>query len=50
MAAVLTDGTFKSIFLYENDRISIQISLQVAPKSPMDIKQAMVQVMALRNQ
>ena len=30
------DGTFKRIFLKENVRISIKISLKFVPKSPID--------------
>ena len=33
MAAILVDDNFKRIFLYENDRIPIRISLKFAPKS-----------------
>ena len=44
MAAILADDIFKCIFLYENDRIPIQISLKLVPKSPIDNKQALVQV------
>ena len=36
------------IFLNENDRIPIQISLNHAPRSPIDKKPALVQVMAWR--
>ena len=48
MAAILADDIFKCIFLYENGRILIQISLKLLPKSPIDIKAALVQVMAWR--
>ena len=48
MAAVLADDIFKRIFLNENDRISIQISLKFVPRSPIDKKAALVQVMAWR--
>ena len=34
------------IFLNKNGRISIQISLKFVPKSPIDNKPALVQVMA----
>ena len=47
MAAVLADH-FKCILLNENDRISIQISLKFVPRSPIDNKSALVQVMAWR--
>ena len=36
MAAILTDGIFKCIFLNENDRIPIQISLKLVSNSPID--------------
>ena len=36
MAAILTDNDFKCIFLYENDRIPIRISLKIVPTSPID--------------
>ena len=48
MAAVLADDIFKCIFLNENDIIPIQISLKFLPRSPIDIKLALVQVMAWR--
>ena len=48
MAATLTDGIFKCIFLNENDRIPIQISLKLVLRSPVDNKPALVQVMAWR--
>ena len=35
-------------FLNENDRIPIQISLKFVPRSPIDNKAALVQVMAWR--
>ena len=46
MAAILADDIFNWIFLNENGRISIQISLKFVPKSPTDNKPALVQVMA----
>ena len=46
MAAILADNNFKHIFLKENDRIQIQISLTFAPRSLVDNESAMVQVMA----
>ena len=45
---ILENIIFKCIFLNENDRISIQISLKLVPKSPIDNKAALVQVMAWR--
>ena len=48
MAANLADNIFKWIFLNENDRIPIQISLKFVPSSPIDNKPALVQVMAWR--
>ena len=46
MAAILTDNIFKCIFLNENDRIQIQISLKLVARIPIDNKPALVQVMA----
>ena len=43
------DDTFKCIFLNENVRISIKISLKFVPKGPIDNKAALVQVMAWRS-
>ena len=47
MAAILADNIFKCIFLNENDRILIQISLKFVPRSPIENKPAMVQVIWL---
>ena len=47
MTANLADDNFKWIFLHENDKISIQISLK-CPKSSIDNTPAFVQVMAWR--
>ena len=46
MTAILADDIFKWIFLNENDRIPIQIPLKFVPKSPIDNKAALFQVMA----
>ena len=46
MAAILTDDIFKCIFVNENDRIPIQISLEFGPRSPIDNMPALFQVMA----
>ena len=46
IVAILADDIFKEIFLNENGRISI--SLKFVPKSPINIKSALVQVMAWR--
>ena len=46
MAAILANDTFKCIFLKENYRIPIRISLKFVPRSPIDNKPALVQVMA----
>ena len=46
MAAILADDIFNCFFLYENDRIQIQISLKYVPRSPIDNMLALVQVMA----
>ena len=48
MAAILADDIFKSIFMDENDRITMKISLKFVPRSPIDNKPALVQVMAWR--
>ena len=48
MAAILADDNFKCIFLNENDRIPVRISLKCVPRSPIDNKPALVQVMAWR--
>ena len=46
MAAILADNILKSIFLNENDRIEIQISLKFDPRSPIKDKPALFHVMA----
>ena len=48
MATILADDNFKCIFLNENYRIPIWISLKFVLKSPIDNKPALVQVMAWR--
>ena len=48
MATILADDIFKCIFLNENDIIPIKISLKIVPRSPIDNKPALVQVMAWR--
>ena len=48
MGAILADDIFKRIFLNENVSISIQISLKIVPKGPIEHKSALVQVMAWR--
>ena len=40
------DDTFKRIFLYENVRISIKISLKFVPKVPINTNPALVQIIA----
>ena len=42
------DDTFKCIFLNENVRILIEISLKFVPKGPIDNKPALAQIMAWR--
>ena len=42
------DDTFKGIFLNENVRISIKISLKFVPKGPINNNPALVQIMAWR--
>ena len=46
MATILTDDIFNCIFLNENDKIPVYISLKYVPMSPIDNKPALVQVMA----
>ena len=46
MGAIFADDISKCIFLNANDRILIQISLKFVPRSPIDNKPALVQVMA----
>ena len=48
MVAILADNIFKWIFLNENGRILIQISLKFVPMSPIDSKPALIQVMTWR--
>ena len=48
MADILADDIFKCIFLNENDRILIKVSLTFVPRSPIDNEPALVQVMAWR--
>ena len=48
MDAILADDNFKCIFLYENDRIPILISLKFVPRSPIYNMPAFVQIMAWR--
>ena len=42
MSPILADNIFKSIFLNENDRIPIQISLKFVLRCPIDNKPALV--------
>ena len=46
MAAVLADDNLKCIFVNENERIPIQISLKFVPMSPINNKPALIQSMA----
>ena len=48
MADTFADDFFKHIFLNENVRISIQISLKFVPRGSNDNKPALVKVMAWR--
>ena len=48
MAAILADHISKYIFLNENDKIRVQISLKFVPMSRIDNIPALVQVMAWR--
>ena len=45
---LFADDTFKRIFLNENVRISIKISLKFVPKGPINNIPALVQIMAWR--
>ena len=46
MDVIVADNNFKCIFFNENDKILIPISLKFDPRSPLDNKPALVQVMA----
>ena len=46
MGAILADDIFKRIFLNDNVRISIEISLKFVPKGSINNKPGLVQVMA----
>ena len=48
MAAFLADDNLTCIFMNENDIILIRISQKCVPRSPIDNKPALVQVMAWR--
>ena len=48
MAAILADNNFKCIFLNENNKIPIPISLEFVPTSPIDNNPTLDQVMAWR--
>ena len=48
MAAILAEDILKQIFLNENGRILIKISLKFVTRSPIENKPALVQVMACR--
>ena len=48
MVAIVAGDNFKCIFLNENDSIPIQISQKFVPRSSIDKKPALVQVMAWR--
>ena len=48
MAAILADDIFKLIFLNENCRILVKISVKFILKSSIDNKPALVQVMVWR--
>ena len=48
MAAIFADDVFKCIFVNENVRILIKISLKFAPKDPIYNMPALVQIMAWR--
>ena len=42
MADILANDIFKCVFLYENDKIPILISLKLVPRRPIDNKPALV--------
>ena len=44
----VAEDTFKRIFLNENVRISLKISLKIVPKGPINNNPALVQIMAWR--
>ena len=48
MDTILADDIFNCIFLNENDRVLIPISLKYVPRSQIDNKPALVQVIAWR--
>ena len=48
MVRRFADDTFKRIFLNENIRISINISLKFVPKAPINNDPVLVQIMAWR--
>ena len=48
MAAILAEDIFKSIFLNENGKIPIQISLKFIPRSPIHNKPTLFQAMSWR--
>ena len=48
MVAILADDIFKCIFLNENDRIWIRISLKFVSKSPITNKPALIEVKTWR--
>ena len=48
MAAILTDDTFKCIFVIENVWISITISLKFVPNGPINNIPPLVQLIAWR--
>ena len=48
MAATFADNIFKCIFLNENVRVMVKISLKFVPEGSNDNKSALVQVMAWR--
>ena len=48
MATIVADDMVKWIFLNENGRIPIEISLKFVPRSPIENKPALVQIMVWR--
>ena len=48
MAAILADDIFKCIFVNENHRILVEISLKFVPRGPIDNNPALIKRMAWR--
>ena len=46
MTTIFAEDLFECLFVNENDRIRIQISLKFIPRGPIDNRAALVQVIA----